>query len=63
MIQGGRRTLPKPIQRCTGRVEECAYDLAITLEPAPIETDPQGVVRVAKTRITLDTVVSGDCFF
>jgi uncharacterized protein (DUF433 family) len=32
--------------------------LAITLETAPIETDPQGVVRVAQTRVTLDTVVS-----
>jgi uncharacterized protein (DUF433 family) len=31
--------------------------LAIALEPTPIETDPHGVVRVAKTRITLDTVV------
>lgn len=32
--------------------------LAISLEPTPIETDPHGVVRVAKTRITLDTVVT-----
>jgi uncharacterized protein (DUF433 family) len=32
--------------------------LTIALEPAPIETDAQGVVRVAKTRITLDTVVT-----
>jgi uncharacterized protein (DUF433 family) len=32
--------------------------LAIALEPAPIATDSQGVVRVAKTRITLDTVVA-----
>jgi uncharacterized protein (DUF433 family) len=31
--------------------------LAIALETAPIETDPHGVVRVAKTRVTLDTVV------
>lgn len=31
--------------------------LAIALEPAPIETDADGVVRVAKTRVTLDTVV------
>lgn len=31
--------------------------LVIALEPAPIETDPHGVVRVAKTRVTLDTVV------
>lgn len=27
-------------------------------EPAPIETDAHGVVRVAKTRVTLDTVVT-----
>jgi uncharacterized protein (DUF433 family) len=32
--------------------------LTIALEPAPIETDDCGVVRVAKTRVTLDTVVS-----
>jgi uncharacterized protein (DUF433 family) len=32
--------------------------LAIALEPAPIETDPHGIVRVAKTRVTLDTVVT-----
>ena len=32
--------------------------LAIALETTPIETDIHGVVRVAKTRITLDTVVT-----
>ena len=32
--------------------------LAIALEPTPIETDIHDVVRVAKTRITLDTVVT-----
>ena len=32
--------------------------LAIVLESAPIEADPHGVVRVAKTRVTLDTVVT-----
>jgi uncharacterized protein (DUF433 family) len=32
--------------------------LAIVLEPAPIEMDAYGVVRVAKTRVTLDTVVT-----
>ncbi|MEH2424930.1 MAG: DUF433 domain-containing protein [Nostoc sp.] len=32
--------------------------LAITLEPTPIKTDPHGVVRVGKTRVTLDTVVT-----
>jgi uncharacterized protein (DUF433 family) len=32
--------------------------LAIALEPTPIETDSHGVVRVAKTRVTLDTVVT-----
>lgn len=32
--------------------------LAIALEPAPIEADVYGVIRVAKTRITLDTVVT-----
>lgn len=32
--------------------------LAIPLETAPIETDAQNVVLVAKTRVTLDTVVT-----
>ena len=32
--------------------------LAIALEPAPIEMDAHGAVRVAKTRVTLDTVVT-----
>jgi uncharacterized protein (DUF433 family) len=32
--------------------------LAIAIESAPIGTDPHGVVRVARTRITLDTVVN-----
>ena len=32
--------------------------VAIALEPAPIETDSQGVIRVAKTRVTLDTIVT-----
>ena len=31
--------------------------LAIALEPVPLEADDNGVVRVAKTRVTLDTVV------
>ena len=31
---------------------------AIALEPAPIETDTDGVARVTKTRVTLDTVVA-----
>ncbi|WP_088890352.1 DUF433 domain-containing protein [Leptolyngbya ohadii] len=32
--------------------------LTVVLESAPLETDAQGVVRVAKTRVTLDTVVT-----
>lgn len=32
--------------------------LAIALEAIPIETGRDGVVRVAKTRVTLDTVVA-----
>lgn len=31
--------------------------LAIAIEPAPLEIDVHGVVRVGKTRVTLDTVV------
>ncbi|MGB3493984.1 MAG: DUF433 domain-containing protein [Elainellaceae cyanobacterium] len=32
--------------------------LAIAIEPIPLEADEQGVVRVAKTRVTLDTLVT-----
>jgi uncharacterized protein (DUF433 family) len=32
--------------------------LTITVETAPLETDFDGVVRVGKTRVTLDTVVT-----
>ncbi len=32
--------------------------LAITVEPNPLEIDSNGVVRVGKTRVTLDTVVT-----
>lgn len=32
--------------------------LAIVSEPAPLETNADGVVRVGKTRVTLDTVVA-----
>jgi uncharacterized protein (DUF433 family) len=30
----------------------------LTAEPVPLETNPDGVVRVGKTRVTLDTVVA-----
>lgn len=32
--------------------------LAIAVEPAPLEVDSDGVARVGKTRVTLDTVVT-----
>lgn len=32
--------------------------LSIIAEPAPLETNADGVVRVGKTRVTLDTVVA-----
>jgi len=31
--------------------------LSIAAEPVPLETDADGVVRVGKTRVTLDTVL------
>lgn len=31
--------------------------LVITAEPVPLKTDTDGVVRVGKTRVTLDTVI------
>ncbi|MEB3159834.1 MAG: DUF433 domain-containing protein [Synechocystis sp.] len=33
--------------------------LTIAPEFVPIDTDAQGVVRIAKTRVTLDTVITG----
>ncbi|BAY25197.1 hypothetical protein NIES2100_50030 [Calothrix sp. NIES-2100] len=32
--------------------------LVIIAEPAPLEMNPDGVVRVGKTRVTLDTIVA-----
>lgn len=32
--------------------------LPVTAEPAPLATDADGVVRVASTRVTLDTIVA-----
>ncbi len=32
--------------------------LSILAEPVPLETDVGGVIRVGKTRVTLDTVIS-----
>ncbi len=32
--------------------------LAIVADPAPLRVDPDGVVRVGETRVTLDTVVA-----
>lgn len=32
--------------------------LEIVAEPAPLETNADGVVQVGKTRVTLDTVVA-----
>ena len=34
--------------------------LVLTAEPPPLTTDPDGVIRIAGTRVTLDTVVA--CF-
>jgi len=31
--------------------------LVIAAEPVPLETDAEGVARVGRTRVTLDTVV------
>jgi len=32
--------------------------LVVVAEPAPLETNADGVVRVGKTRVTLDTVIA-----
>ncbi|MDJ0718868.1 MAG: DUF433 domain-containing protein [Prochloraceae cyanobacterium] len=33
--------------------------LIVVAEPPPLETNADGVVRVGKTRVTLDTVIAG----
>ncbi len=35
--------------------------LVVASEPIPLETDADGVVRVRKTRVTLDTIVYAFC--
>lgn len=32
--------------------------LVVVAEPAPLQTNADGVVRVGKTRVTLDTVIA-----
>jgi hypothetical protein len=32
--------------------------LIVIAQPAPLTTDPEGVVRISATRVTLDTVVA-----
>jgi uncharacterized protein (DUF433 family) len=40
-------------------MENRSMSLSIATGPVPLQTDQDGVVRVGKTRVTLDTVVSG----
>jgi uncharacterized protein (DUF433 family) len=39
-------------------MEEKAMTLSIATEPVPMDIDADGVVRVGKTRVTLDTVIA-----
>jgi uncharacterized protein (DUF433 family) len=39
-------------------MEKTAMDLRIVQEPVPLQTSEEGIVRVAGTRVTLDTVVA-----
>jgi uncharacterized protein (DUF433 family) len=39
-------------------MEETAMVLAITAEPVPLDVDAHGTVRVAGTRLTLDSVLA-----
>ncbi len=32
--------------------------LSFTVEAVPLQTDPDGVIRVSKTRVTLDTIIA-----
>jgi uncharacterized protein (DUF433 family) len=51
----------EPVLRGLGRIIEArvlAVNSAETIERVPIHTDADGVVRVAGTRVTLDTIVA-----
>jgi len=51
----------EPLRRCLGRIIESGVlpvNSAETIERVPIHTDADGVVRVAGTRVTLDTIVA-----
>jgi hypothetical protein len=37
---------------------ELAMTLVVVAEPAPLETNADGVVRVGKTPVTLDTIIA-----
>ena len=41
-----------------GRMESVAVNSADTMERVPIQTDADGVIRVAGTRVTLDTLLA-----
>jgi len=40
------------------RMEADAAILLVEARPVPLEVDPDGVVRVGRTRVTLDTIVA-----
>ena len=51
----------EPVRRSLGRIIESGVlpvNSAETIERVPIHTDADGVVRVAGTRVTLDTIVA-----
>src|SRR6266850_976614 len=51
----------EPVRRCLGRIIKpgvLPVNSAETIERVPIHTDADGVVRVAGTRVTLDTIVA-----
>jgi uncharacterized protein (DUF433 family) len=62
---GGKREVARGPKRVTARHRTGSYnrlrvsqvDSAETIERVPIHTDADGVVRVAGTRVTLDTIV------
>jgi uncharacterized protein (DUF433 family) len=46
------------LMRAKRRLAEVSMSLLIAAEPAPLTTDADGIVRVADTRVTLDTLVA-----
>ena len=60
VVRGSQAVSRPPIRvmHYNNEMETNAMTLAIVVEPVPLETDAGGVIRVGKTRVALDTVIS-----